>query len=71
MDDYELIKNISGSYADFVESVTRWMNRDVNIRNRILNYIHDNPNASASEVIGVLWDCLGICEPLELVDEEH
>lgn len=70
MSDRELMENISDSYEDFVDSMVRWMSRDCNIRTKVLDYLKTNSNPSSSDILGVLWDCLGIGgEPIEIVDE--
>ena len=69
MRDRELMENISDSYDDFVNSMVRWMKRDNNIRKKILEYINTNPNATTSDILGILWECLGIGKPLEAVDD--
>ena len=70
MSDFELMKNIPDSYDDFVNSMTRWMKRDNNIRSRIIDQLNDNPNSTTSDILKVLCDYLGIGEPIELVDDE-
>ena len=69
MNDRELLESISDSYEDFVNSMVRWMSRDSNIRAKVLHYLKTNPNPSTSDVLGILWECIGIEKPLEVVDD--
>ena len=70
MSDRELMENISDSYDDFVNSMVRWMSSDRKIRTKVHSYLKTNPNPSTSDVLGVLWDCLGMEEPLEILDND-
>ena len=71
MTDLELMKRVPDSYDDFVNSMVRWMGRDTNVRNRVLELINKNPGSSTSDILKVLCDCLGIGDPLELIDDEE
>ncbi len=71
MSDRELMQNVSGSYDDFVNAMVRWMSSDSNIRNKVRSYLNVNPNPSTSDVLGILWECLGVGEPLEIVDDDN
>ena len=57
-------------YDDFVNSMTRWMGRDNNIRSRVLDQLNEKPDSTTSDILKVLCDYLGIGEPIELVDDE-
>ena len=70
MSDIEILKNVPDSYDDFVNSIIRWMNRDANIRTKILDQLSVNPESTTSDILKVLCDHLGIGEPLELVDDD-
>lgn len=70
MSDTELLRNVPDSYDDFVNSIIRWMNRDANIRTKILDKLSVNPESTTSDILKVLCDHLGIGEPLELVDDD-
>ena len=70
MSDLELMRNIPDSYDDFVNSMTRWMGRDKNIRTKVLDQLDKKPNSTTSDILKVLCDCLGIADPIELVDDE-
>ena len=70
MSDLELMRNIPDSYDDFVNSMTRWMGRDKNIRTKVLDQLDKKPNSTTSDILKVLCDCLGIGDPIELVDDE-
>ena len=69
MSDKELMKSIPNSYEDFVSSMTYWMGRDENIRVKILDYLRAHSDPTTSDLLGVLWDCLGVGTPLELIDD--
>ena len=70
MSDLELMRNIPDSYDDFVNSMTQWMGRDKNIRTKVLDQLDKKPNSTTSDILKVLCDCLGIGDPIELVDDE-
>lgn len=70
MSDLELMRNIPDSYDDFINSMTRWMGRDKNIRTKVLDQLDKKPNSTTSDILKVLCDCLGIGDPIELVDDE-
>jgi len=70
MSDRELLANIHDSYDDFVDTMLHWFNEDTCIRNTVLDYLKSNPNSSSSDVLKVLWNCLGIGERLQMADEE-
>lgn len=66
-----LLRAIPRSYDDFVDSTADWMERDPVIKRAILNQLKTFPDSSTSDVLRVLWECLGIGEPLELIDDEE
>ncbi|MBQ4464110.1 MAG: hypothetical protein II915_06825 [Eubacterium sp.] len=41
------------------------------IRNSVMSRLLDVPDSDANDITQVLCDCLGIGEPLELVDDEY
>ena len=65
-----LMENIPGSYDDFVNSTVRWMVKDGKIESAIITQLRNNPKSDTSDILEVLCECLGIGEPLELVDDE-
>ena len=67
----EMMMSIPGSYDDFVNCIVRWTNKDEKIKDAILAQMRDFPDSSSSDVLGVLWNCLGIGEPLEIVDDDE
>jgi hypothetical protein len=62
MSDRELLINIHDSYEDFVNTMLHWFDEDASIRSTVLGYIESNPNSSSSDVLKVLWNCIGIGE---------
>ena len=66
-----LMENIPDSYDDFVNCTVRWMIKDGKIQSAILTQLRNNPKSETSDILEVLCDCLGIGEPLELVDEDE
>ena len=66
----EMMKRVPGSYDDFVNDTADWMERDEKIRCAILEQIRSKPDSDTDDVTLVLWKCLGIGEPVELVDDE-
>ena len=66
-----LMEQIPGSYDDFVNDTADWMERDENIREAILEQLRVKPDSDTDDVTLVLWNCLGIGEPLEIVDDEE
>ena len=71
MSDRELMQNVPDSYSDFVDSMCRWMERDDNIRKLVMEQLRINPDSDTQDLMGILWDYLGIGEPTELVDEDE
>ena len=71
MSDRELMQNVPDSYSDFVDSMCRWMERDGNIRKLIMEQQEKKPDSDTQDLMGILWDYLGIGEPLEIVDDEE
>ena len=67
----EMMKAVPGSYDDFVRDTARWMDRDENIRKAILEQLQNKPTSDTDDITKVLWGCLGIGEPLVLVDDEE
>ena len=65
-----LMKNIPDSYDDFVNCTVRWMVKDGRIQNAILTQLKDKPESDTSDVLEVLCGCLGLGEPLEIVDDD-
>ena len=65
------MKSIPGSYDDFVNSMTRWMERDGSIRDAVLEKLRVDPDSDTCDILEVLCDCLGVGEPLELIDDEE
>ena len=65
-----MMKSVPGSYDDFVDTVVRWTNKDESIKSAIIEHMRNNPDSSSSDVLGVLWACLEISEPLEIVEDE-
>ena len=66
-----LMENIPDSYDDFVNCTVRWMIKDGRIQKAILTQLRDKPESDTSDVLEVLCDCLGLGEPLELVDDDE
>ena len=71
MDYRDLMMAISDSYDDFVDVMSGWMERDASIRDAVLEQLRTKPNSNSSDILEVLCECLGIGEPLELVDDEY
>ena len=71
MSDRELMQNVPDSYSDFVDSMCRWMKRDDNIRKLIMEQLERKPDSNTQDLMEILWDYLGIGEPVELVDEDE
>ncbi len=71
MSDKELMKNVPDSYDDFVNSMVRWMSRDASIRNKILELLDKHPESTTSDILKVLCDCLGIGDPIELINDDE
>ena len=66
----EMMQKIPGSYDDFVNDTADWMERDEKIRFAILEQLRIKPDSDTDDVTLVLWKCLGIGEPIEIVDDE-
>lgn len=66
-----LMENIPDIYDDFVNSTIRWMEKDGKIESAIITQLRNNPKSDTSDILEVLCECLGIGEPLELVDDEE
>ncbi len=71
MDYRKMLRAIPRSYEDFVNSTADWMEQDISIRDAILNLLNSHPESTPSDVLEVLCECLGIGEPLELVEDEE
>lgn len=69
MSDRELMRNISDSYDDFVNTMVRWMEKDSSIRTKILDFMKERPNSSTSDLLGVLWECIGIDISEDIADD--
>ena len=65
-----LLRSVPGSYDDFVIDTEDWMERDERIKRAILDQIKDNPESDTDDITLVLWNCLGLGEPLEIVDDD-
>ena len=66
----ERLSSLPGSYDDFVHFTMECMDRDVIIRNAVMSRLIDVPDSDVNDITQVLCDCLGIGEPLELIDDE-
>ena len=66
----EMMKKVPGSYDDFVNDTADWMERDEGIRSAILEQLRIKPSSNTDDITLILWNCLGIGEPVELVDDE-
>ena len=51
--------------------MVRWSERDRRIEDAIIKKLQDKPDSNTDDITLVLWDCLGIGEPLEIVDDEE
>lgn len=71
MSDIELMRGVPDSYDDFVNSMVRWMGRDADIRNNVLEFLDKHPGCTTSDILKVLCDCLGIGDPLELKEDDR
>ena len=67
----ELLRFVPGSYDDFVKDTADWMERDIRIKETILEQFRIKPESNTDDITLVLWNCLGIGEPLELVEDEE
>ena len=67
----KMLENLPHSYEDFVDSVTYEMERDVEVKRAITDYVKVNPDASPSDVLRILWKHLGIESPIEIVESEE
>ena len=63
------LRNVPGSYDDFVNDTLRWMQRDSKIKDAIEKQLQINPDSNTDDLTLILWECLGIGSPLEIVDE--
>ena len=66
----EIMRSVHGSYDDFVNSMVRWSNRDAGIKDAILEQLRVKPDSNTDDITLVLWKCLEIGEPIEIVDDE-
>ena len=66
-----LMENIPDSYEDFVNCTVRWMVKDDKIQKAILTQLHNDPDSNTSDIMEILCDCLGLGEPLEIVDDDE
>ncbi len=65
-----ILKSIPGSYDDFVVITNGWMEKDQSIRDAIIGQLEKKPDSNTDEITTILWDCLGIGEPIEIVDDD-
>ena len=67
----DMLRNVSGSYTDFVNITNGWMEFDKSIRDAIIEQIRVNPGSNTDDVTLVLWECLGIDvnNPVSIVDD--
>lgn len=66
----KMLEKIPGSYEDFVNDTAGWMECDETIRSAILDQLRIKPDSDTDDITLVLWKCLGIGEPLEIVEDE-
>ncbi|MBO4396454.1 MAG: hypothetical protein J5819_08935 [Eubacterium sp.] len=65
----DMLRAVPGSYDDFVNSTSRWMERDDDISRAVLEQMRINPDSDTQDIMRVLWDCLGIGKPVELAED--
>ena len=71
MNDSKLLQNVPDSYSDFENCMYRWMNRDENFKISILEQLQKKPDSDTQDLMKILWDYLGIGDPVELVGEDE
>ena len=69
MEIKEKIDAIPNSYDDFVMFTSECMERDEHINDAILTQLRDYPDSDVNDITKVLCDCLGIGEPITLIDD--
>ena len=67
----EMLMAVPGSYDDFVEDTVGWMESREDIRDAIINQLRVKPLSDTDDLTKILWEYLGIGEPLELIDDEY
>jgi hypothetical protein len=67
----ERLREVPGSYDYFVNSTARWMEKDDNIRDDIINQLERRPDSNTKDIMNILCNHLGIGNPIELVDENE
>ena len=67
----EMLMAVPGSYDDFVDDTVGWMESRDDIHDAILNQLRVKPLSDTDDLTKVLWEHLGIGEPLELIDDEE
>ena len=70
MEYVALLRSIPRSYEDFVIDTAGWMEQNDTIKEAVLAQLREFPDSTPSDVLGVVWKCLGMGEPLELIDDE-
>ena len=71
MDIRERLRSVIGSYEDFVDYTAVRMEKDEELKNKVIDYMDSNPNAGTGSILEVVINHLGIGEPLEIVDDEE
>lgn len=71
MDTIDILKNVPKSYNDFVDYTIRCMEKDVVLKDAVIEFINENPTANAGEVLMVVFSYLGLGNPLEIVSDEE
>ena len=71
MDIKDRLRDIPGSYDDFVNSTARWMEHDNSIKASILEQLDANPNSTIHDIMTIICNALEIGDPVELVDEDQ
>ncbi len=64
-----IMKEVPGSYDDFVSIMTGWMDSDDEIKSAILRQIEKDPMSDTDVLAKILWDHLGIGEPVDFVED--
>ena len=64
------LKTVPGNYDDFINDTADWMLRDERIEKAVLDQLTNKPDSDTDDITLVLWKCLGIGTPLELIDDE-
>ena len=58
------------SYDDFVNFAMQCIQEEDGVEDAIREQFRINPDSDTNDITKVLCDCLGIGEPLEIVDDE-